>query len=457
MLPGDGATTIPFQLFACFNVPAKGEMFIGLKKFLILISLSALAVACASGSQDVNPTTTDTANPETSGSQEVTTTASAPAPETLFSAETLADGQSIAASFEGSGSADLGSLSVAAEYTLIIASNNGPLKVAIEDSDGSRVVYERPTGTGTGSHQTGKLPQGNVTISVETSEEVDWLVAVTGQLAPEREPSEDTTPATPKTVAETGAPGSGYNTLYIGHSFGLPFAERIEDFANNSEIDGHVQNIVFRGGNTNGNAEGLWNDETARAEIQAILDQGQTDLLIMICCPNDPRNPAAYWGIPKWVDYALAQNPETKFGLALPWLASPEQYPDAETFSNNWNMLHERLWLTVITNLRSRYPGTEFLDIPHGAAAVELRNRFEAGTLNDVSTLIGSDGAAIFRDEQGHPDNILHDLGTLVWLGLIYDVDLSIYPTGDPGNRISRYETDLREIAQLIVNTERER
>ena len=92
-----------------------------------------------------------------------------------------------------------------------------------------------------------------------------------------------------------------------------------------------------------------------------------------------------------------------------------------------------------------------------GAAAVELRNRFEAGTLNDVSTLIGSDGAAIFRDEQGHPDDILHDLGTLVWLGLIYDVDLSIYPTGDPGNRISRYETDLREIAQIIVNTERER
>ena len=432
-------------------------MLIALKNFLVSISLAVLAVSCAGGLESGDSLATDTTLESISGSQEVTTTTSELVSESLFSLEALADGQSIAASFEGSGSADLGSLSVAAEYTLIIASNNGPLKVAIEDSDGSRVVYERPTGTGTGSHQTGKLPQGNVTISVETSEEVDWLVAVTGQLAPEPEPSEDTTPATPKTVTETGAPGSGYNTLYIGHSFGLPFAERIEDFANNSEIDGHVQNIVFRGGNTNGNAEGLWNDETARAEIQAILDQGQTDLLIMICCPNDPRNPAAYWGIPKWVDYALAQNPETKFGLALPWLASPEQYPDAETFSNNWNMLHERLWLTVITNLRSRYPGTEFLDIPHGAAAVELRNRFEAGTLNDVSTLIGSDGAAIFRDEQGHPDNILHDLGTLVWLGLIYDVDLSIYPTGDPGNRISRYETDLREIAQLIVNEERER
>ena len=120
-------------------------------------------------------------------------------------------------------------------------------------------------------------------------------------------------------------------------------------------------------------------------------------------------------------------------------------------------MLHERLWLPVIDNLRARYPGTEFLDIPHGAAAVELRNRFEAGTLNDVSALVGSDGAAIFRDDQGQPDDILHDLGTLIWLGLIYDVDLSVYPAGDPGNRISRYETDLREIAQSIVNKERAR
>ena len=202
-------------------------MRIGLKKFLVSVSLGVLAVSCAAGAESGDPPATDTTFESISGSQEVTTTTSASKAESLFSLEALADGQSIAASFEGSGSADLGSLSVAAEYTLIIASNNGPLKVAIEDSDGSRVVYERPTGTGTGSHQTGKLPRGNVTISVETSEEVDWLVAVTGQLAPEPEPSEDTTPATPKTVAETGAPGSGYNTLYIGHSFGLPFAERI--------------------------------------------------------------------------------------------------------------------------------------------------------------------------------------------------------------------------------------
>ena len=82
-------------------------MFIGLKKFLILFSLSVLVVACASGSQGAGPTTTDSVSAEASDSQEATATTSAPAPEALFSAETLADGQPIAASFEGTGSADL--------------------------------------------------------------------------------------------------------------------------------------------------------------------------------------------------------------------------------------------------------------------------------------------------------------------------------------------------------------
>ena len=431
-------------------------MTIGLKNISALVLLSLFTVACAGASQSTDEAATETTAEVVSDSKGVTTTTSAPLVESALSLETVADGQKVAASFEGNGSADLGSLNLAVDYSLIIASDNGPLKVSIEDSDGGRVVYERPAGTGTGNHQTGELTRGEVSISVEASGQVSWLLVVTGELAA-AEKSEDATQAQPKSDIGTSEPGSGYNTLYIGHSFGMPFAERLEDFADNSEIIEHSQSIVFRGGNTNGNPEGLWNDEAARAEIQAILDRGETDLLIMICCPNDPRNPASYWGIPKWIDYALAQNPETKFGLALPWLDQPKQYTDAENFATTWNMLHERLWLTIIANLKTRYPETEFLDIPHGAAAVELRNRFEAGTLSDVSALVGSEGSAIFRDDQGHPNNILHDLGTLIWLGLIYDVDLSIYPTGDPGSRISRYETDLREIAQLIVNKERER
>ena len=48
-------------------------------------------------------------------------------------------------------------------------------------------------------------------------------------------------------------------------------------------IDDHVQEIVFRGG-PNGSPQSLWEDPKVRVEIQNILSEGDTDLLVMICC-----------------------------------------------------------------------------------------------------------------------------------------------------------------------------
>ena len=83
-------------------------MLIALKNFLVSISLAVLAVSCAAGSESGDSLATDTTVESISGSQEVTTTTSELVSESLFSLEALADGQSIAASFEGVGSADLG-------------------------------------------------------------------------------------------------------------------------------------------------------------------------------------------------------------------------------------------------------------------------------------------------------------------------------------------------------------
>ena len=69
--------------------------------------------------------------------------------------------------------------------------------------------------------------------------------------------------------------------------------------------------------------------------------------------------------------------------------------------------------------------------------------------------MISNDGNGIFRDSIGHPDRILVDLGTLVWLKSIYDVDLSVYPVGHLGNTIAQYQIDLRRIAEAIVDEER--
>ena len=100
------------------------------------------------------------------------------------------------------------------------------------------------------------------------------------------------------------------------------------------------------------------------------------------------------------------------------------------------------------------YPQTEIFGIPHGLAAVELRSQFEAGTLNDVTALVSDSGNAIFRDSVGHPDEILLDLGTLVWLASIYNIDPLVFPTGDSGERLGEYQVDLRVLAQSILNKE---
>ena len=74
----------------------------------------------------------------------------------------------------------------------------------------------------------------------------------------------------------------GKRVLYIGHSFGRPFARELPSFVEMAGIDNHVQEIVFV--RANGSPQSLWEDPKVRVEIQDILAEGDTDLLIMICC-----------------------------------------------------------------------------------------------------------------------------------------------------------------------------
>jgi hypothetical protein len=77
---------------------------------------------------------------------------------------------------------------------------------------------------------------------------------------------------------------------------------------------------------------------------------------------------------------------------------------------------------------------------------VELRLLFEAGNLPDVSRLVGDADDAIYTDIGGHAGDIPVELGQLVWLNAIYDVDLTTYAY-DPG-----YLTDLKGIAKEIMD-----
>ena len=233
---------------------------------------------------------------------------------------------------------------------------------------------------------------------------------------------------------------TGFDSLFAGHSFFRPFADGMAVHAPGAGFTDHTQSVVFSGG-ASGAPEALWNNPVKRAEIQAILDDGDVELFGMTYHPDYP----SLTGYRNWIDEALAANPDTRIFVALPWLPAPASF-GAANFASIWHAAHDTLFHALIDDLRAEYPGIDIFGIPYGQAAVELYSLYDAGQLPDVDTLVSSTGDAVFRDAFGHADDILVELGRLVWLRAIYGVDLSTYDY-DPG-----YVTDLKAIADAIMD-----
>jgi hypothetical protein len=240
--------------------------------------------------------------------------------------------------------------------------------------------------------------------------------------------------------AAADVPETGFKSLFIGHSFFRPFADAMPDYVGAAGIPGHTQTVVFNGG-ANGAPQALWLNATKSAEIKAVLDGGDVELFGMTYHPTYP----GIDGYVNWINYALARNPNTRFALALPWSPYPSN-TDAASYASTWLDAQATGWHGLIDTLRGLYPGVDIFSIPYGQSAVELRLLFADGNLPDVQNLQGSASTSIYTDNLGHAGDILKDLGRLVWLNALYDVDLSSYSYG-PG-----YTTDLHAIAKAIMD-----
>lgn len=284
------------------------------------------------------------------------------------------------------------------------------------------------------------------------------LIAVCSALAAGcATPDDPSVKATPDSERfETGdmvSPPQGLTVLYIGHSFGKPFATALPALTEAAGIEGHVAQAVKRGG-VNGSPQGLWDDVEAREEVLEILATGEVDVMVMICCSPRFMEEATIGTDPAiglWMDEALAVNPDTRFALALPWPDYPERdpagnatYPDADSYSAVW---YEGLsyWYALIDDLRANYPEVPIANLPHGRAALELRTLYEADNLPDVAELTSDTQPSIFTDTKGHADDVLVDLGTQIWLGVLYDLSPGQYPT------LEGYDTDLVRLAEQVV------
>lgn len=233
---------------------------------------------------------------------------------------------------------------------------------------------------------------------------------------------------------------TGYRTLLMGHSFFNPYALGLPAHAERAGFLDHNQSRFSSGGGS-GTPQALWENTSKRTQIQAVLDTGDIELFGMTYHPDYPT----IEGYRNWVNYALEQNPDTRFMIAMPWLPAPASF-DTASYESLWHQIHPEIAHGFIDTLRSEHPGVDFYCIPYGRSAVELRNLYSAGNLPEVTTLVGRRADAIYRDNLGHPADILIALGELVWLRAIYGVDMPTYEF-DTG-----YTTDLKTLAQTIID-----
>lgn len=241
--------------------------------------------------------------------------------------------------------------------------------------------------------------------------------------------------------------GDDENVLYIGHSFGRPFAKLVEEYAHTAGIKKHAQYIEFSGGES-GSPALLWEDAEHRANIKAFLDTGEIDVLIMICCsPEFIETLDTDQAIWNFTDYAVEMNPDVRIGLAMPWKDYPAEYENASEYAANSTLDIWPYWGNLSDDLSADYPGTDVFTFHHGAVMYELRAMFEDGEIDDdVRQMTGAKTSSIFTDAKGHAGYIAEDTGVYVWLNAIHGIDPMDMP------RPGQYTVDIREIASKIID-----
>lgn len=270
-------------------------------------------------------------------------------------------------------------------------------------------------------------------------------VATTSTTAAPPQVTDTPTPDKQEVVRADGGV-EGLEVLYIGHSFGRPFAENLDTATGLAGIDGHEQHIIFSGGE-NGAPQAMWEKPEQQALIKEQLNSGTVDVVVMICCSKElletgGQSDQAVVDISR---YALEQNPDTRIGLAMSWADYPDTYPSVDQHRART----DAGWLgyQVLADRLSSELQTDVFAFYHGAATYEIRSMFEQGLLTDVTSLIGPRASSVFTDKKGHAGNIAKDTGTLIWLHAIYGVEpLDVAP-------IDKYEVDIRQIAAAVLET----
>mgnify|MGYP001244225410 FL=1 len=254
----------------------------------------------------------------------------------------------------------------------------------------------------------------------------------------------------------------GYNMLLIGNSFFKPYADHLSSLATEANLNEHISAVVKRGGEL-GRPINLWNDSNTEEHqlIKSTLDQGNIEVFGMTSGYDiDSDNPTE--GHSAWINYALQNNPNIIIFIAIGSFDFPNgdsngTRPDWDTFAsdNGFNSIqefydyyiNEVIHKEIVDKLRLEFPSTKIFTIPTGWATKNLAQMNLDNELLDDISMVGPKSSSIFTDEKGHQGQIVIETGTMVWLNIIYNVDLSSF------NYDTGFTTDLNAIAQDIIDS----
>jgi len=231
----------------------------------------------------------------------------------------------------------------------------------------------------------------------------------------------------------------GANCLFIGHSFFVPVARSFDKVAGQNGFASHRVRLVFAPGKRGLPAD-LWKSPRHKQQIEDALATGKVDLLGMAGFAGRNSSFDAYR---RWIDLALQHNPNTRFFIGACWTPGGPRLQTGR-FNKVIETSGERIFETV-TELRKAYPKNHIYFVNYGKVAAEMKERFEAAELPDISKVSGRGRDVLFRDGLiGHGGPMMLDLSALVWLNTIYGADVDKL-------KYSAYKSDVKEIVGQVL------
>lgn len=248
-----------------------------------------------------------------------------------------------------------------------------------------------------------------------------------------------TTPPGPARPTPPPVFKDGANCLFIGHSFFIPVAKQFDKVATRSGFRSHKAKLVFAGGK-NGSPGALWDNPKRKKLIEAKLAGGKIDLLGMTVFS---KFNSSFKDYQQWIDLALKYNPKTRFFIGQCWAAggprlANEKYDQAIAASST------RVF-KIVTKLRTTYPKNHIYFINYGKVASEMKSRYAAKKLPDITKMVGRDKQALYRDGfMGHGGPMMLELSSLVWLNILYGAEITKL-------KHTPYQSDVNSITTKVV------